>query len=95
MKVYVAGAISSDPNYKEKFAKYEKLLTESGNIVLNPAMLPAGMKYSDYIRICLSMIDVADTIYLIPGWLKSKGALYEFNYAVLCCKEIIYGEELL
>lgn len=48
MKVYIAGKISGDSTYREKFQRAQKALEGEGFIVLNPAELPEGMLASDY-----------------------------------------------
>ena len=80
MKVYIAGKITGDPDYKDKFAEYEALERRRGNIVLNPAVLPEGMHSADYIRICFAMIDTADVVRLLPDWRFSFGAKLEKQY---------------
>lgn len=81
-KIYIAGKITGDPNFQEKF-QMDKLHFESlGYIVLNPAELPAGMSPGDYMRICFSMIDVADEIYFMPCYNDSPGAKLELQYCV-------------
>ncbi len=47
MKVYIAGKITGDSTYLEKFRKAQKALEGEGFIVLNPAELPEGMLSSD------------------------------------------------
>ena len=79
-KVYIAGKITGDPNYKAKFAEAAKAIVARGNIPLNPAELPAGMDPADYMRICLAMIDICDFAYFLPGWEDSPGAQLEMNY---------------
>ena len=39
LKVYISGAITNNPNYKEDFANAEKLLKKHGFEVVNPASL--------------------------------------------------------
>ena len=39
MKIYIAGKITGDKNYKEKFDAVEKLLASQGYSVMNPARL--------------------------------------------------------
>ena len=65
MKIYIAGKITGEPNYKEKFDIAATSLEEQGHIVLNPAELPKGMLPAEYMRICVAMIDTADAIYLL------------------------------
>ena len=73
LRVYIAGKITGDVNYREKFSKAEQALTAMGHCVLNPAHLPEGMEQGDYMRICFSMIDCADCVVLLPDWRESSG----------------------
>ena len=84
MKIYIAGKITGDPNYKAKFEAKAREFEELGNIVLNPAILPAGMEQEDYMRICFAMIDSADIVSFLPDAEESEGARLEKEY----CKYI-------
>lgn len=83
-KVYIAGKITGDSLYREKFSVAQQALEEEGYIVLNPAMLPEGLSRSEYMRICFQMIDIADAVAFIDGFLDSQGAKLELEY----CKYI-------
>ena len=74
MKVYIAGKITGDPGYRDKFAAAEIQLGGKGHTVLNPAELPEGMAKADYMRICFAMIDVADAVIFLPDAAESAGA---------------------
>ena len=78
MKIYIAGKITGDENYREKFRKQEERLREEGHIVLNPASLPEGLKNEEYARICVAMMSVADCVAFIPDWKESHGAQVEY-----------------
>lgn len=80
MKIYIAGKITGDPQYKEKFGRIERHLEGDGYTVLNPAKLPTGMTCADYMRICFAMIDSADAVAFLPDWNKSVGARLEYAY---------------
>ena len=80
MKIYIAGKITGDPDYRTKFADAQRQIEAQGHIVLNPATLPEGMEPKDYMRICFAMIDCADTVFLLPGWQGSAGARLEQAY---------------
>ena len=49
MKVYIAGAITDNPNYKEQFNKAEERLKAAGHEVINPAK-NQGYTYREYIN---------------------------------------------
>lgn len=88
-KVYIAGPITGVTNYKEVFAGARAALEKLGYIVLNPAELPYGMAAGDYMRICIAMLDVADAVYMLPGWGKSLGAGIEYQLARYTGKPVV------
>ena len=87
MKVYIAGKITGDPGYRDKFAAAEIQLGRQGHVVLNPAELPEGMAPEDYMRICFAMIDVADAVIFLPDAAESAGARLEMAYCEYIGKE--------
>ena len=87
MKVYIAGKITGDPDYRAKFADAQRQIEAQGHIVLNPATLPEGMEPKDYMRICFAMIDVADEVWMMPRWAASEGAALELRYCRYICKD--------
>lgn len=93
MKIYIAGKITGLDNYKELFNKAEKELLAKGYKVMNPAVLPEGFTWSEYMGICFEMIDVCDEIYMLNNWEDSKGAKAENLYAIGSGKKISYQED--
>lgn len=90
MKVYIAGRISGYSRFKEHFAEAEEKVTELGHVVLNPAVLPAGLSQEEYMRICIPMLNVCDAIYMLKGWDKSVGAKIEYALAKQANKVMFY-----
>lgn len=91
MNIYIAGKITGDPSYKEKFQAVEDQLKSMGHIVMNPAILPEGFPPSVYMKICLSMLEACDGVYLLPDWDDSNGARIEHSYAMYIHKHILWG----
>ena len=90
MKAYIAGKISGDPKYYEKFQTAETALTWEKFIVLNPAELPKGMRPGDYMRVCFAMIDIADVVAFLPDWEDSRGARLEHDYCEYIGKQTLH-----
>ena len=95
MKIYIAGKITNNPNYKAQFAEAEKALKEQGHVTMNPSVLPDGFEHHEYMWICYRMIDVCDAVYLLNNWKDSAGALMEYDYALRNKKIIINKEALI
>ena len=83
MKIYISGAITNNPNYKEDFERAEKQLKYDGHEVINPTMveLPPNCTHEDYMKVDFALLDLADGIYLLSNYEKSKGACMEYGYA--------------
>lgn len=88
MKVYIAGPITNDPDYKKKFDAAARAYEAAGHLVMNPTCLPLGFEHQDYIHICKAMIEVCDMVAFLPGWEDSKGACLEMAHALNLDKRI-------
>ena len=89
-KIYIAGKITGDPEYKAKFEAAADEYKKKGYTVLNPSWMPQGMQPADYMRICFAMIDTADVVVFLPDYLYSSGAMLEHQYACYVDKCIKY-----
>lgn len=88
--VYVACKINGDANFVAKFQQACDTLSTAGYIPLNPAILPAGMNYEEYMTICYAMIEIADKVYMLDDYLDSPGALREELFAKAHLKQLYY-----
>ena len=92
--VYLAGKITGDPEYKQKFEAACRELERAGYIVLNPAMLPeTGFEYAAYIRISTAMMDECAQVCFLPDWKYSNGAMYEYGRAAAQGKPFFFFEQ--
>ena len=96
MIIYIAGPITGHLDYKEKFARAERKLKDMGHIVINPSFIPDGLgTLEDYMHICKSVIDKAQGIYMLKGWISSEGSVKELRYAKQHCKKEFYEEDVM
>lgn len=49
-------------------------------MVLNPAILPAGLEERDYMQITLAMLNAADLAVFLPDYQESRGAMIEWEW---------------
>ena len=87
MKIYIAGAITNNPNYVEQFAAAEKKLIAEGYAVINPVK-NSGFTYPEYIDMGLNELMRCDAIYMLKGYENSQGAKLELMYAVTTGKKV-------
>lgn len=92
MKVYISGAVSSDPEYLDHFQRTAIAIRQEGHLVMSPSCLPFGFDYEEYIHVCFAMIDVCDAVYLMHNWQESPGACREKLYAESTLKRVIIGK---
>lgn len=106
MKIYIAGKITGDPNYKAKFQKAEEKLRAMGHSVMNPAWICASPEFDwkDYMKVSEAMQKVCEATVLLPDWYESKGARVEYNRAkdkfhhrifeIHCCGEFLFERKI-
>ena len=97
MKIYISGAITNNPNYKEDFERAEDYLQREypSADIINPALVnsffPKSTTHEEYMKMCFCMLDMCDSIYLLKGFEKSCGANRELGYAM--AKDMIIMHE--
>jgi len=98
MKVYISGPITSTTDYMERFEKCQKNLEAHGYEVINPALinsnLPESTTWDQYMDVSLVLLKMCDSIYMLPGWINSKGASLEYEIAKSRGIRVINGVNL-
>lgn len=91
-KAYIAGKITGDPGYREKFGLAVRLLEARGYTVMSPAIMPDGFDYEDYMHICFTMMWIcrSGTAFFLPDWINSPGAMREHDNALKTGMKILY-----
>lgn len=94
--IYISGGITGITNYFWQFANAEKKLREMGyKEVVNPARtcltLPE-LSHDEYMTVCMALLSLCDSIYMLKGYECSKGAMQEFEYAKKHGYKVVYEE---
>ena len=95
MLIYISGRITDNPNYVDDFFNAEKWLIEQGNETINPSNLEItfpSLKYEQYMALDYKLLEMADGIFMLHNWQKSKGACAELSFAKSLGKKVIYQD---
>ena len=94
MKVYIAGAITGHPCYRQQFMAAEWRLAEMGFSVMNPAWLCAypAFEREDYLAVSRAMLERCDAVFLLPNWGGSAGVKSELRLAERRGMRVFDGE---
>ena len=95
-RIYISGAITGVPDYKEHFAKAQKELEAQGYAVINPAALDEVFReaeYEEFMFVDIHLLALCDAIYMLNNWQQSRGANREIGFAIWCEMKILYEPE--
>lgn len=105
--IYISGAITGIDNWENQFDEAEKKIYKDCKNpvqVINPRrlsnevnalfkILNAIPEYADYLRYDIKKLIDCNTIYMLKGWSKSKGACLEYQIAKTLGLKIIGAEK--
>lgn len=93
-KMYISGPITGTTDFEERFDSIEKRLRYMGYEVINPAKvnkaMPDSTTWDEYMKMSFTMLEQADTIFMMKGWEESPGAKAELAFAWKYQKNIVY-----
>lgn len=96
--IYISGGITgfTEEEYMKRFNRAEDYLWEFGyEKIINPANVSAVLPelfHSEYMTVCMALLSLCDTIYMLKGYEQSKGAMQELEYARDHGYEVVYEE---
>lgn len=98
MKIYIAGPMTGIPDWNfPSFNATAKKLRDAGHTVFNPAETDNGdtsRSWDYYMRKDLQMLCQADSVAVLPGWQRSRGATLEVSVAEAIGIQVLDAETL-
>jgi hypothetical protein len=93
--IYISGAITGIPNYRDHFTREADRLDALGWQVVNPAELDLGpgATWEAYMKLCVPMLCPCDEIRMLANWEGSKGAREERRIAKMLGIPVTYADE--
>ena len=94
--VYISGPITGREHQEvmDHFSKMHNILEKKGFDVYNPTLNPKRGTWEDYMRDGIVQLMKCDSIMMLQGWSKSKGATLEKYIAEQLGMSIHYEDSL-
>lgn len=94
-RTYIAGPMTGYPDFNyPAFNAAAAQLRAAGIAAINPAdhgVVP-GAAWEDYLRSDLAQLATCESIYFLPGWSKSRGALLEHHIATALGMRMLFAD---
>ena len=96
--IYISGRITGKKNWQDDFNIAKIVLKNKGyKEIVNPVDIDEVVKrsvenptYSDYMKEDIYRLTLCDSIFMLKGWWRSKGARLERHIAKVLGMKIIY-----
>ena len=89
MKVYLSGAISAHPNYKNDFETARKRLNDAGFAIVSPTIFcDDSMSYDQAIRKCLQVLSTCYAVAVIETPYQSTASQLELSIAKVLSMQV-------
>lgn len=95
MKIYISGPITGIP-YEQAYAAFERaenIFRDRGFDPVNPmktVLEQADLTWADYMKQDIPLLLECEAIFMLDGWMRSKGATLERQIAAALGMRVIY-----
>ena len=91
MHIYISGKVTGNVGYYAQFMEAEQKLIKMGYSPVNPVKnVPLQKSWEYYMRTDIVKLMCCDSIYMLKGWRRSRGARLERFIARKLGYKIIY-----
>lgn len=91
MHIYISGKVSGTTDFYKRFEEAESYLSKLGYVPINPVKnAPSYQTWEYYMRNDIIKLMCCDSIYMLKGWRRSRGARLEHHIAKKLGFKIIY-----
>jgi nucleoside 2-deoxyribosyltransferase len=99
MKLYLAGPMSGHEDHNfPTFHRYAAFLRTLGYTVVNPAEMGFNedltKPWEFYMKKDIALLCQCDGIAMIPGWTRSRGAVWEYAIAIRLQMPVLHLSEI-
>lgn len=91
--IYISGGITEIQDYALHFEEAEEKLKMKYADIINPARVSCALptlSHSEYMTVCMALLSLCDSIYMLKGYEQSKGAMQELEYAKEHWYKVVY-----
>ena len=85
MRIYIAGPITGhESTTKGRFDAAAREIRKRGRNPVNPYYIGwtfEGGTHTEYMSVCIPLLELADAILMLEGWEESRGARAEYHHA--------------
>lgn len=93
--IYISGGITGVSFSELHFQKAESYLKSKGRVPINSKKVCSNLptlSHKEYMTVCMALLSLCDTIYMLKGYEQSKGAMQELEYAKEHGYRVVYEE---
>ena len=89
--IYISGKIKNNNQAEQEFEEAEQQIKKKGYNAINPLKITKTIRFMDqeqFMELDFALIKMADEVYVLENWRKSKGAVAEIKFAKAIGKKV-------